>query len=291
MVFGYVRVVPGELLVREYEDYRALYCGVCRAMQKHTGRLSALTLSYDSVFFAAVRMLLCGETISKKPFRCAAHPCKCRHCAEDSPVLADTARAFAILAYGKVEDERADRRGLVRIPLFFASRALRRAVRRAGMPALLSAMQGELAALAVLERQKCPSPDAVFDCTARMLEHFFRVGLEGEAAEIAGEIGYHLGRFIAALDAAEDYEKDKKKGNYNPYLYRDGGGFGPAERVEAVLALREELCRLEEAMLRLPLDGDQTLSDILMNILYLGLGAHVARLERGEEKKKNERPV
>lgn len=290
-MFGYVKVVPSELLVREYEHYRALYCGVCRAMQKHTGRASALTLSYDAVFFAAVRMLLVGERAQCAPFRCAAHPCQCRSAAVDSPVLRDTARAFTVLAYGKIEDERADRRGLVRIPLFFASRVLRRAARRAGMPELLSAMQVELDALAVLERERCSSPDAVFDCSARMLSHFFRVGLDGEAAEIAGEIGYRLGRFIAALDAAEDYEKDKKRGNYNPYLYRDGGLFGPAERAEAVLALREELCRLESAMLRLPLEADEMLGDILKNVLYLGLGGHVSRLERGEEEQKNERSV
>lgn len=290
-MFGYVKPVPGELLVREYEHYRALYCGVCRAMQKHTGRASALSLSYDAVFYAAVRMLLIGERAHCEPFRCAVHPCKCRSAALDSPVLRDTARAFAVLAYGKIEDERADRRGLIRIPLFFASLAMRRAARRAGMPELLSAMREELSGLALLEREKCPSPDAVFDCSARMLSHFFREGLDGERAEIAGAIGYHLGRFIAALDATEDYEKDKKRGNYNPYLYRDGGAFGPAERAQAVLGLREELCRLESAMLRLPLDADETLADILKNTLYLGLGAHVARIERGEEKRKNERSV
>lgn len=290
-MFGYVKPVAGELLVREYEEYRALYCGVCRAMQKHTGRLSSLALSYDSVFYAAVRMLLVGERAVCKPFRCAAHPCKCRAAAEDSPVLRDTARAFAVLAYGKIEDERADRRGLVKIPLFFASRVLRRGARRAQMPELLSAMQGELAALSLLEKSKCSSPDEVFDCSARMLSRFFREGLDGERAEIAGAIGYHLGRFIAALDAVEDYEKDKKRGNYNPYLYRDGGYFGPAERAEATLALREELCRLEEAMLRLPLGDDETLSDILKNTLYLGLGGHVARVERGEEMGKHERSV
>ena len=290
-MFGYVKPVPAELLVREYEDYRALYCGVCRAMQKHTGRLSALALSYDSVFYAAVRMLLVGERAVCKPFRCAAHPCKCRAAAQDSPVLRDTARAFAVLAYGKVQDERADRRGLVRVPLFFASRVLLRAARRADMPDLLAAMQAELATLSALEGAKCASPDEVFDCTARMLSRFFREGLSGDASEIAGAIGYHLGRFIAALDAAEDYEKDKKRGNYNPYLYRDGGYFGPAERKEAVLGLREELCRLEEAMARLPFGGDEALADILKNTLYLGLGGHVSRLERGEEKKQSERSV
>ena len=56
-MFGYVKPVPAELLVKEYEFYRATYCGICRSMKKHTGSLSKVTLSYDSVFLALVRML------------------------------------------------------------------------------------------------------------------------------------------------------------------------------------------------------------------------------------------
>ena len=49
-MFGYVKPVVGEMLVREHEFYKATYCGICRAMKKHTGTLSRVTLSYDSVF-------------------------------------------------------------------------------------------------------------------------------------------------------------------------------------------------------------------------------------------------
>ena len=56
-MFGYVKPVVGEMLVREHEFYKATYCGICRAMKKHTGALSNVTLSYDSVFLALMRML------------------------------------------------------------------------------------------------------------------------------------------------------------------------------------------------------------------------------------------
>ena len=45
-MFGYVKPVADELLVKEHNFYRATYCGICRAMQKHTGRLCALSLTY-----------------------------------------------------------------------------------------------------------------------------------------------------------------------------------------------------------------------------------------------------
>ena len=72
-MFGYVKPVTAELLVKDYEFYRATYCGVCRAMKKHTGALSNVTLSYDSVLLALVRMLYVPDSdISAKMRRCIA---------------------------------------------------------------------------------------------------------------------------------------------------------------------------------------------------------------------------
>ena len=77
-MFGYVRTVPSELRLREYECYRAYYCGLCRSMGKCTGACSRLTLSYDFVFLAACRAWLCGEKPETKRFRCALHPLRGR---------------------------------------------------------------------------------------------------------------------------------------------------------------------------------------------------------------------
>ncbi len=281
-MFGYVKPVAEELLVKEHNFYRALYCGVCRAMQKHTGRLSALALTYDSVFYALVRLMLTEETCTARRFHCAAHPCKCRSCVEENNALAYTARAFAVLAYGKASDAYADSRGIRRLPLWFARAVLRRAARRAKLPDLMNAMQKELDTLAALEREECSSIDQVADCSGRMLAAFFASDLVGESREIAYEIGFRLGRFVAAADAAEDYEKDKKRGNYNPYLYSGSGLFGEAERRAARFALQGELRALEAAILRLPHDKYPNAGNIVKNILYLGLPARVTE-ENGKE--------
>lgn len=285
-MFGYVKPVPAELLVKEHELYRAVYCGICRAMQAHTGRLSALALTYDSVFYALVRMMLTGDTCTARRFHCAVHPCRCRQCVEETPTLVFTARAFAVLAYGRARDEQADRRGLIRIPLFFAARVLRRAANRASLPQLAAQMQTELATLAALEKECCSSVDQVADCSGRMLGCFFAAELTGEAKEIAYAIGYHLGRFVAAADAAEDYEKDCKRGNYNPYCYIGDGSFSQEARRAAYDALGVELLALETAILRLPHAQYPSAGNIIKNILYLGLRERIAFLlpeERGEE--------
>ncbi len=278
-MFGYVKPVADELLVKEHSFYRATYCGICRAMQKHTGRLSALSLTYDSVFFALVRIMLTGEHCAATRCRCVAHPIKCRDCVKENDALVFSARAFAILAYGKAQDAAADTRGVRRLPLLLARAVLRRAARRANLPDLFAAMQKELSALDALEKAHCASIDEIADCTGRMLGTFFAAELSGDGREIAYGIGYRLGRFIAAADAAEDFEKDKKEGNYNPYLYGGTRGFGEAEREAARLALRAELYELEKEILRLPHGEYPFMGNIVKNILYYGLPTHVRFLD------------
>ena len=59
-MFGYVVVDKTALRIREYDYYRATYCGLCHAMGKCTGCASRLTLSYDVTFLALVREMLEG---------------------------------------------------------------------------------------------------------------------------------------------------------------------------------------------------------------------------------------
>ena len=73
-MFGYVKPVVGEMLVREHEFYKATYCGLCRAMGKRTGCMSKMTLSYDFVFLVLLRKVAEKRTGEVKMRRCIAHP-------------------------------------------------------------------------------------------------------------------------------------------------------------------------------------------------------------------------
>ena len=77
-MFGYVRIDKPELLVKEYEAYRGVYCGLCRSMGKCTGCLSRMTLSYDFTFLLVFRTAVTGTRPEFELRRCAAHPTKKR---------------------------------------------------------------------------------------------------------------------------------------------------------------------------------------------------------------------
>ena len=80
------------------------------------------------------------------------------------------------------------------------------------------------------------------------------------------------------MDGAMDYEADRKKGKYNPFLAM-GTGYDPA-RWEEYLVLTMGRCT--EAFERLPLVQDKALLD---NILYSGVWMKYRGNEKKEDRK------
>ena len=284
-MFGYVRPYIPELLVREERYYRALYCGLCKTMKKTTGRLSSLSLSYDFVFFVLVRLVTDGEEIRVGRHRCIVHPHKRVPMVEPNETLRLAARISALLTYHQLKDDLRDRgvrrklRAACLFPIF------RRAARRAALPELNTAFRLCLDTLASLESERSAAVDPSADAFGEMLAAAFSEGLSGTNRRICNEIGRHLGRFIYATDAAEDYEDDRKRGNYNPYVVAYGGReLTSSDRAAMHTALCLELSALEKAVDLLPFGENGTVRAIISNILYLGLTEHIKKLAPSEEK-------
>ena len=221
-MLGYIKPAYGELRVREHEFYRAAYCGLCRAMGKCTGCLSRMTLSYDFVFLALVRMALTGEEPKLGSGRCMAHPMKRRPFTEDTPSLRYSASAAAILMNGKIADDVSDERGLRHAAAKLIAPFARSAAERADLTELSLEVASELRALSELEQEKSGDVDAAADCFARLLGKVMSHGLDGISERIAYEIGRYTGRFVYIIDAADDMAKDAERGRYNPFLISYG---------------------------------------------------------------------
>ena len=231
-MFGYVRTAREELRLREYEYYRASYCGLCRAMGKCTGQCSRLTLSYDIAYLANVRMALQGTVPTLRRRRCFVHPLQKRLMMEPNAELDYAANAAAILAYEKSCDDVADERGFhkikARLQKFVTKGAYKRAKKR--YPALAEAVRAHMTALSETERQMRPSVDAVADIFGELLGDIFAHGLADAEARIAQSIGRQVGRFIYIIDAADDMAEDRRRGRFNPFLLLYGRLPTPEER-------------------------------------------------------------
>ncbi len=282
-MFGYVKPVKAELLVKEYEFYRALYCGICRSMKKHTGLFSNVTLSYDSVFLALVRLLYTDGRVEAEDRRCIAHPAKKRPMIKENPAVEYTARAFAVLTYHKLLDDINDERGAKRIAVKTARPILSGANKKAALGDLSETVSRLLSEISGLEAAGCASVDKPAELFGELLGEIFAYSLPEKDRLVPYRCGYHLGKFIYAADAAEDYEKDRKSGKYNPFVIAYGGEALTDENKQTIkCGLLLECKNLEGAINLLPFGNMATVENIINNIIYLGLPERIKFLDKAE---------
>lgn len=280
-MFGYIRPYVPDLRVREHELYRAVYCGLCQSMGKHTGCASRLTLSYDFVFLAAVRMVLEETAYSARPCRCGVHPLKKRAVLLENSALAYCARAAALLTEAKIADDIQDTKGpALRSHLLHpaARRMCKKAFPRGDGPG--DSLAQSLERLHALEAAQCGSLDDAADCFGDLLSNVFSWGLTGAAQKIAAAIGFSTGRFIYVLDAADDREQDQKSGSYNPL------NIAPIASECLSVAVRLDLSKLEAAVNLMDFSGRSELLGLIENILYKGMPLEADRIFQGKCKTK-----
>ena len=258
-------------------------------MGKVTGEVSRLTLSYDFVFLAAVRMALCSTDIDFDRIRCAAHISKERLVMKTNPDLEFTAAAAAILANAKVSDDIADERGLRRIKPAL-ERPLTSCMEKRAAPRLDSnaaeVVRELLGKLTVLEKQNCTSADETSGAFGDVLGYIFSLGLDGDKKTLAAKIGRCIGKFVYICDAADDIVHDVKYSRYNPFAAGWGDMALSDGKISPLLAesittstpiVLEELGGAVEQ-----LGGDCIMTPIIKNIVYLGLPASVGRVLLGK---------
>lgn len=280
-MFGYVKPFEPDLRLREYETYRALYCGLCRSMGKHTGLLSRLTLNYDFVFLTAVRIALSNEKICPKAKRCMAHPFQRRSCCKDNSSLEYAAAASALLCYYKVLDNVADSKGfkrfLYRLGVPFAKSLKKKSVKKTSLP--VDGIESALKRLNELETAKSSSIDDTADCFGNLLAEVFSHGLEGNDKIIADSIGKSIGRYIYVVDAVDDMESDIKSGNYNPVV------LSGIKREEFAISVKLELKKLASAIELIDYTYNREIGEIIRNIVYEGLVKISEDVFEGKSKK------
>ncbi len=282
-MFGYVKAEIPELKVREKEYYRAIYCGLCRAQGKCTGQCSRFTLSYDMAFLAAVRMAVLEKYPEFKRGVCIAHPIKKQPYAVMNSELEYCAHISAILTYGKIKDDIADERGgkrfASRMLLPMASHGRKRALRRrsrlgadikyAEIDKIIASKLHELYAL---EKRGTRSVDEPAEIFGQLLSEVASFGTSGNAQRILKSIGFNLGKWVYIVDAADDCEKDKEKGRFNPFLRMYDGELPDAEQREIIAdALKVQLSDLEPAFDLIEYGNNSDMQGIINNILYIGM--------------------
>lgn len=289
-MFGYVIVDKPSLRIREYDYYRATYCGLCHTMGKCTGCLSRLTLSYDVTFFALVREMITETKVEFVKKRCVRHPIKKINTVQINPQLEYAACVGGQLAYGKivdnVNDEKGGKRFVAKICRTLFSKMDMKAFE--GMPAMADLISQKLELIEQIEEDRVPSIDAPAEVFGDMMAGLLSYELEGDKKMIAEKVGKRIGRWVYIVDAFDDYEKDRTSGSYNPFveLY-EGKDFTDDDLLSISKMLEAELALAFSALELLDEGADKNRSEIIKNILSLGMPASVQRICKNKNKENN----
>ena len=279
-MFGYVVVDKPSLRVREYDYYRATYCGLCHAMEKCTGCVSRLTLSYDVTFLALVREMLEGTKVEFVKKRCPRHIISPINTVVINQPLEYSAYVGGILTSQKIVDNINDEKGAKKL----LAKTLRSVFSKMekesmlGAPDLYDAIVQKLQELKQLEDNKVASIDAPADVFGALMAEVLSFGLEKDKKLIAKNVGKRIGRWIYIVDAFDDYKKDRESGSYNPFvLLYDGADFTEDNLISISKMLEAELS-LAFSAIELIEDEDKNREEIVKNILCLGMPASVERI-------------
>ncbi len=287
-MFGYVRLFKPTITMGEYEQYKGIYCTLCKRLGKRYGVLSRFTLSYDMTFLAVLEMALGEANPDFAPSRCSFNPAKRCLKAGNTAAIDRAADIGTLLTYYKLQDTLADE-GLGKkigalCALPFAAAARKRArKRRPDTDTLVAEMMTRQAAL---ETEGCPSIDRAAEPFALMLQHLAAdAAAEDTQRRILERFGYCLGRWVYLTDAADDLAEDLEKGRYNPYILSRGLTAGDADGIAAARRYAGESLNacLAECIAAYNLLDIRRFDGILRNILEQGMPHTQKRVISGEE--------
>ena len=274
-MFGYIMTDRKELKGKDLDTYRAFYCGVCRDLKAAGKERARLTLTYDMVFLAVLLTGLYEAPGQTEEVFCGLHPLK------KQAVIRNSYTAYAadmnlLLSYHNLEDDWLDDRNALSLA---ASRLLRREYLKsaAEYPRQVKAIRRYLRDLHRVEEEKNPSIDCAASLTGYLLGEIF-VCQEDVWQEELRSMGLYLGRFIYLMDAWEDKERDRKSGDYNPFLLQKEA----FTEDEAFRILAEAAASAARAFEKLPVLEHV---DILRNIMYSGIWVRY-RAEKADKEKK-----
>jgi len=275
-MFGYIVPEKPELKIKEYEAFRAYYCGVCRSIGKRHGQIKRLTLNYDSAFLAVLLSAAANETGKVTRRRCPAHPLEKRHMIEESRIVDYASDINLLLAYYNLEDKKRDGGRIAPSAAMVMLKRTYRKLRRK-YAEKCAVIEERLGDLVKLEKEHCASMDMAAEPFGKLMEEVtaYEPLCTDEKTELTLRwIGYHLGKWIYILDAYDDLEKDIKGKNYNPLIYQfqysdqDICRFREQIRERVEFNLMYSLNQISKAYDLLEIKINR---EIIENIIYMGM--------------------
>lgn len=288
-MFGYVKTDKPEMKIKEYEAYRGLYCSLCKAMGKHFGVFSRLTLSYDITFLVLVRLSFSGTLPCFDSGRCAFNPTKkCNYCTNAEEELRYASAVAMMMFYHKVRDNINDGSVLKKLLMYLLLPWSTLKYKKA------KKMYGEIAGIvsecmskqADAEKKNSSLTDEASHQSAEALGRIAAYNMNDPEGNIY-RFGYGIGKWVYLTDAFDDIEKDIKSGSYNVFVNKYNLTYDNyTQQIKSEITATINMCSVLFINAYESIEN-KSLSPIMENIIYEGMHKSLDRILKGENKDKN----
>ena len=288
-MFGYVMPYKLELKIKDYEMFKAYYCGLCLSIKENFSNLCRLSLNYDMTFLGILLDSLSNDKNSYEVSTCIAHPLKKKPKVINNKALNYAAFCNVALVYYKLLDDYNDDNAFNKKLL---SMYLKKFIKKENLDLkpLLNNMETNISKLTDLENSsECISIDELShsfaDLTGFLITFYYK---DKDFHEDLYKLGYNLGRWIYIIDAYDDLEEDMKNNKFNAInkaFNSEGLSFEElikAQRDRIEFNLMISASTTVDALNNLPIVKN---NDLLFNILQLGLMHKIESIKSRSDKK------
>lgn len=287
-MFGYVQLFKPTIRMGEYEQYRGVYCTLCRRLGRRYGLHARLALRYDSTFLALLQMALEEASPDFCPGRCSFNPAKrCMKCG-NTAAIDRAADISVLLIYYSLQDTRQDegfwkRLGATLLLPLAALDRRRAAKRRPEADRQIAAMMEQQRQV---EQAQTTSLDAAAEPFARLLSWMAADTAQSDSEErVLTRLGYCLGRWVYFMDAVDDLAEDLQHEKYNPFILSRNIQKGDETALQETRKYAQGTLNacLAECIAAYRLLTVYRFDGILCNILEEGMPAVMQRVIAGED--------
>ena len=196
-MFGYVRPYKPDLLVKEYDAYKSVYCGLCKSLGKNFSFSSRLFLSYDATFLSILEMSIKKSNMKFFKKHCVVNPTKqCLFCECDDNIYSFSGAISIIMSYYKIKDNILD------------SNLLKKGLSYFSIPIIIRGYKKAKAVYPQVEKIACD-----FHKEQIEVENDSSSGIDVSALPTANALSK-----IFSMIASNNIDKDIKNKNFNPFV-------------------------------------------------------------------------
>ncbi|KGN03268.1 hypothetical protein Z969_01345 [Clostridium novyi A str. 4570] len=273
-MFGYVFPYKMELKIKDYEKFKAYYCGLCLSLKNNFGNLPRLSLNYDMTFLAILLDSLDKTKTHYNNHTCIVHPIKKRIFVVNNKALDYAAFCNVCLTYYKLLDDYNDDNSLQsKLISLILKKYLKKQPNYNELKIYIEKKLNQLNSLEKNPQNKNLDEFAhpFADLTGFIISYYidntdYKLDLYW--------LGYNLGKWIYIIDAYDDLEKDMKSHKFNPIDLCINKDNLPYSELIKVISSRIDfiLCNCARECYsyfqNLPIEKNY---DLLENILHYGL--------------------